>query len=239
MGVDPDENSKDHPATRAPAERQPPIRQQESRTSPGPHRMTSNSLLLCFSGKIGSGKTSTSIAVANALSCGYASFGGYLRDLVVDRGGDPDCRQTLQDLGQHLIQQDAESFCRNVLARADFVPGCDFVLDGVRHFQVLEHLDRIAAPSDVRLIFLEADTELRASRVGERSNWESKDFARAGGHVVEADMERALPEAAHARIEASLSEPDLLRQCLEQIEAWRQAGTGAARAVPPAAPGSS
>ena len=123
--------------------------------------MTPKGLLVCFSGKMGSGKTSTSIAVANALACGYASFGGYLRDLVVNRGGDPDCRQTLQDLGQHLVQQDAESFCRNVLARADFVPGGDFVLDGVRHVQVLEHLDRIAAPSDVRLIFLKADTELR------------------------------------------------------------------------------
>ena len=200
--------------------------------------MTPKGLLVCFSGKIGSGKTSASIAVANALACGYASFGGYLRDLVVDRGGDPDCRRTLQDLGQHLIQQDAESFCRNVLARADFVPGGDFVLDGVRHFQVLEHLHRIAAPSDVRLIFLEAHSELRARRAGERSTGDSKDFARAGGHVVEADMERALPEAADARIEASLPEPDLLRQCLEQIEAWRQTGSCIAPAVPPTAPGS-
>ena len=64
--------------------------------------MTSNGLLVCVSGKIGSGKTWTSVAIAKALGFGYASFGGYVRDRVVDRGGDPDCRELLQDVGQSL-----------------------------------------------------------------------------------------------------------------------------------------
>lgn len=184
--------------------------------------MTSEALLVCFSGKIGSGKTSAGAAVAKALACGYASFGDYLRDLVLNRGGDPDCRRTLQDLGHNLIEQDLELFCRNVLAQSNFVPGSDFVLDGVRHFQVLQHLDRIAAPSQMRLIFLEAKSELRESRVVRRSTRDGKDFARAGGHVVEADMEHSLPEAAHARIQASLPDHEVLRQCLQKIEEWRQ-----------------
>ena len=68
--------------------------------------MTPKALLVCFSGKIGSGKTSTSNAVAKALGCGYASFSGYLRDVVARRGGDPDCRESLQDLGQDRIEED-------------------------------------------------------------------------------------------------------------------------------------
>ena len=45
------------------------------------------SLLVCFSGKIGSGKTSISCAVARWLECGRTSFGDYLRDEVARRGG--------------------------------------------------------------------------------------------------------------------------------------------------------
>ena len=122
------------------------------------------SLLVCFSGKIGSGKTSISRAVARWLKCACTSFGGYLRHEVARRGGDPDCRESLQYLGQSRIEQDAESFCRDVLAAGGFVPGEDFVLDGIRHLGVLPHLVRIAAPSEVRLIFLQADAGLRSQR---------------------------------------------------------------------------
>ena len=93
--------------------------------------MTLNALLLCFSGKIGSGKTSTSIAVAEALGCGYIGFSSHLRNAVAAVGGDPDCRESLQDLGQRRIEQDADMSCREVLADGGFVPGEDFVLDGI------------------------------------------------------------------------------------------------------------
>ena len=181
-------------------------------------------LLVCFSGKMGSGKTSTSRAVASALACGHASFGDYLRDVVTGRGGDPDCRESLQDLGQSRIEQDAESFCRDVLAAGGFVLGEDFVLDGIRHVDVLPHLVRIAAPSEVRRIFLEPDAGLRSIRVGERSAKEWEDFNRAASHVVEADMEDELPRAAHAIVNSSLPEWDVIEQCIRLIDKWRWTG---------------
>ena len=200
------------------------IGHEQSGTDTGSAGLTPKALLVCFSGKIGSGKTSTSNAVANVLGCGYTSFSNYLRDAVAGRGGDPDCRKALQDLGQNRIEQDAESFCRDVLAAAGFVPGQDFVLDGVRHFEVLQHLVRIAAPSEVRLFFLEADSGLRSSRVGERSAKEGEDFDRAASHVVEAELADKLPMAAHAIIDSSVAGCDVIDQCLGLIDKWRWAG---------------
>ena len=187
--------------------------------------MAPKSLLVCFSGKIGSGKTSTSRAVASALECGRTSFGGYLRDEVAGRGGDPYCRKLLQDLGQSRIEQNAGSFCREVLAAGGFVPGEDFVLDGIRHVDVLPHLVRIAAPSEVRLIFLEADAGLRSIRVEERSARVREDFDRVASHVVEADMEDELPMAAHAIVDGSLPEQDVIGECIGLIDGWRWEGS--------------
>ena len=199
-----------------------------SGTDTGSASMTPRALLVCFSGKIGSGKTSISSAVAKALGCGYTSFSDYLRDVVEKRGGDPDCRELLQDLGQSRIKQNAELFCRDALAGAGFVPGENFVLDGVRHVQVLQHLSEIAAPSEVRLIFLEAGAGLRSLRVGQRSAREGRDFKRAENHVVEADMDEKLPSAAHAIIDGSLSAPVVLEQCIKLIDNWRWAGADVA-----------
>ena len=186
--------------------------------------MTPNALLLCFSGKIGSGKTSTSMAVAEALGCDYTSFSSYLRNAVAACGGDPDCRESLQDLGQCRVEQDADLFCREVLAAGGFVPGKDFVLDGIRHVEVLPHLARIAAPSEMRLIFLNADARLRSIRARERSAKEARDFNRAASHVVEADMEERLPMEAHAIVDGSLSGPVVIERCIELIDNWRSAG---------------
>ena len=208
-----------------------------SGTDTGSARITPKPLLVSFSGKIGSGKTSTSIAVAKALGCGYASFSGYLRDVVAERGGDPDCRASLQELGQRRIEEDAVLFCRDVLVSGGFVPGKDFVLDGIRHVDVLPHLVRISAPSEVRLIYLDVDAGLRSIRVRQRSIREWEDFERAVSHVVEGDMENALPRAADAIVDGSLPERYVVRQCLRLIDGWRWTRTCVASVVGEAADG--
>ena len=197
-----------------------------SRTDTQSTGMTPNALLLCFSGKIGSGKTSTGMAVAEALGCGFTSFSNHLRNVAAALGGDPISREALQDLGQCQIEQDADLFCREVLAAGGFVPGKDFVLDGIRHVEVLPHLARIAAPSEMRLIFLKANAALRSIRARERSAKEAKDFIRAALHVVEADMEERLPMEAHAIVDGSLSGPVVIERCIELIENWRWTGAG-------------
>ena len=195
-----------------------------SRVEAEPGALGPRSLLVCFSGKIGAAARRRSAARWRAASdAGRTSFGGYLRDEVAQRGGDPDCRESLQDLGQSRIERDAESLCRDVLAAGGFVPGEEYVLDGIRHVDVLPHLVWIAAPSAVRLIFLDAEAGLRSSRVGERSAGAREDFDRAASHVVEADMEDGLPSAAHAIVDGSAPQRDVVDECVGLIDGWRRA----------------
>ena len=184
---------------------------------------TDRTLLVCFSGKIGCGKTSVSRRVAKALGCRRASFGGYLRGQIAERGGDPDCRRALQDLGQSLIQKNPEAFCRDVLVAGGFVAGEDFVLDGLRHAGVVLHLMKIAAPSEVRVIFLEASVEARRARAGQRCDFARRDFERAARHEVEADMEADLPSAADTVVDGSLPLCEAVNRCIGIIERWRAA----------------
>jgi len=113
------------------------------------------SLLLCFSGQIGSGKSSVSAEVATVLGWARGGFGEYLRNEIERLGGDPGSREALQELGQKRVESDAMQFCQDVLDAGGFVPGDDFVVDGVRHVRIFEVLTSIGAPSQAKLLYLE------------------------------------------------------------------------------------
>lgn len=137
------------------------------------------SLLLCFSGQIGSGKSSISAAVAKCLDCQLTSFGDYLRAEIRRSGGDPLNRQVLQDFGQRRISEDPVVFCREVLAFGGFQPGQHFVLDGIRHVTIFDVLKIEARPSKARLLFLAASDAARFARVKHRTDSEDLDRHRS------------------------------------------------------------
>jgi cytidylate kinase len=182
------------------------------------------SLLLCFSGQIGSGKSSVSAAVAEALGWRRTGFGDYLRGEIARSGGDPDDRQELQDLGQVRVDQDALYFCRDVLAAGGFQPGDNFVIDGIRHVIIFEHLSQVSAPSDAKLIFLAAGEVTRSSRVQTRSD--AGDFERASRHRVEAELRLALPDRADATIDADHALERVVADCLDCIRTWTATTSG-------------
>lgn len=176
-------------------------------------------MLVCFSGQIGSGKSSVSTAIAEALGWSYTGFGDYLRAEIERTGGDSASREALQDLGQRLVEADAEGFCRSVLASGGFNKGENFLLDGVRHVDIFRILTRIVAPSSARLLFLSVDEIQRLDRVAGRSD--KDDFARAVGHRVEAELGNDLPALADAIINASQSFQDVVSACLAAIKKWQ------------------
>lgn len=176
-------------------------------------------MLVCFSGQIGSGKSSVCTAIAEALGWSYAGFGDYLRAEIGRAGGDPTSREALQDLGQRLVEADAEGFCRSVLASGGFKDGKNFLLDGVRHVDIFRILTRIVAPSSARLLFLSADEIQRLDRIAERPD--KSDFTRAVGHQVEAELDNDLPAQADAIIDASQSFQDVVLACLAAIKKWQ------------------
>jgi cytidylate kinase len=176
------------------------------------------SLLLCFSGEIGSGKSSVSAAVAEALGWRRTGFGDYLRGEIAQSGGDPNDRQALQDLGQARVDQDALKFCRDVLAGGGFQAGDNFVIDGIRHVSIFEHLAQVSVPSEAKLLFLSAGEATRSSRVQMRSD--AGDFERASRHRVEADLREALPDRADALIEADNALERVVADCLNYVGTW-------------------
>jgi dephospho-CoA kinase len=141
--------------------------------------------LLSGSSKVG--KTSIARKLADAIGCPTASFGDYVRSRAVTvLGGGSATRQQLQELGQQLVTKDAESFCRSVLSFGGFKPGEPFVLDGLRHLQVLPAIQSIAPDGIPRIIYLEAPTDLRIAR------WDgaisASELSEVDSHPVEADL---------------------------------------------------
>jgi gluconate kinase len=178
-------------------------------------------LLLCFSGQIGSGKSSISMAVAKALGWRRTGFGDYLRAEITRMGGDPASREALQDLGQKRVDDDLGAFCHDVLAFGGFRPGDDFVIDGIRHVSIFEILAEVSKPSEARLLFLGAQESKRSARVQARAD--AHDFERASTHRVEAELRDALPRRAHALINADQELDQVVDDCLKIVDEWRGA----------------
>ncbi len=178
------------------------------------------SLLLCFSGQIGSGKSSVSTAVGEALGWQRTGFGDYLRSEIARLGGNPDCRETLQELGQKRVDEDPKAFCRDVLAAGGFKPGDNFLVDGVRHVSIFDILVAVSKPSHARLLFLGAVDTTRIARVQTRGD--AQDFARASTHRVEAELADALPQRAHGVVNADQPLDRVVSDCLDLIKRWQK-----------------
>lgn len=176
------------------------------------------SVLLCFSGRIGSGKSSVSLALAEALGWRRASFGDFLRGEIRRLGGDPSDRQTLQDLGQQRVDSDAPAFCRDVLAAGGFLPSDHLIVDGIRHVRIFDLLTEACVPLKARLVFLAAHDETISERVGKRGD--AHDHARATGHRVEAEMRDDLPRRADALVDADRPFDEVVAECLRLVSRW-------------------
>lgn len=135
-------------------------------------------------------------------------------------GGDPTSREALQDLGQRLVEANAESFCRLVLESGGFVQGDNFVIDGVRHVEIFRTLERLSEPSTAYLLFLSADEGHRLVRVRDRAD--KDDFTRAATHRVEMELCVSLPALADAVIDATQSFDKVVSDCITRIEKWQQ-----------------
>ena len=176
-------------------------------------------LVVSFSGQISSGKSSISSALAKTLGWPRVSFGDYLRAEVERRGGNPNSRHMLQQLGQVLVDTHPESFSQSVLDMADFIPGGDLILDGIRHVKVQTIISRLVVPSEAKLIHLSADVSTRLERVAARPDGQS-DFTRADRHQVEEELRNRLPTFADAVVDARADVEITCRKCLNLIRTW-------------------
>lgn len=182
-----------------------------------------NPIVVCFSGRISIGKTSVSKALAQRLNCPWTGFGDYVRTIAAKRGLDPECRDVLQALGALLIEEQGfQSFCREVLAAANWPGDRPLIVDGIRHVEALEAIKQLLASTHVLLVHLaiESETALRDRTVqrglefGKRATWEA--------HSTERQVLSTLPEYADLIISADLPLPDILQRVIEFISGPQQ-----------------
>lgn len=165
---------------------------------------------LGFSGKIKSGKTTIARRVAESFNVPFASFGDYLRSVADGRGFDSSDRLVLQEIGQELFEKNLTTFCCNVLLSAGWKKGKYFVIDGIRHVDVLTELQRIVAPVPLKLIYINIAGELQANRFKKSGSRHSLDTVES--HATEVDVVDALKQLAQLQLDGSVPIEDLLQK---------------------------
>lgn len=137
-----------------------------------------------FSGRIGSGKTQVSKAVATVLGLGWNSFGATIKNIAVERNLPTD-RKGLQALGEKLVATEPENLCRRLLLDAKPSGSQPIVIDGLRHRHIRDMLQRLLAPAALVVVFVDVADAIRLERLRIRdglTDWEVKEFE---GHSTE------------------------------------------------------
>jgi len=80
---------------------------------------------------------------------------------------DVNSRSVLQDLGEELIAEGWEHFCRAVLAHGHYIGG-PIVVDGIRHLEAAETMRVLVAPVQWRLVAVESADDVRLGRLADR-----------------------------------------------------------------------
>ena len=175
------------------------------------------SLVLAFSGSIGSGKSTLSLSVAKALTWPYISFGNYVRTVALLRGLG-ESREVLQEVGESLIQEGWEQFCKSVLAQATWKPGEPLVVDGIRHVEAVEMLRLLVVPSELLLIHITLNDLTRKTRLNKRSPADYAKMERIEDHSTEVQVKRRLPEIANLKVSGERSIDDIIHEILIWVQ---------------------
>jgi dephospho-CoA kinase len=148
---------------------------------------------LGVSGRIGSGKTSLAVVLAERLDCPRASFGDYVRSVATDRGLDASRRDVLQALGDQLIANGWDTFCAAVLRFAGYTAG-SVVVDGIRHAGAAKTMQTLLAPAQWKLVAVESEEATRRSRLTARGI-DAAGAAQADAHPNETEVHLVMASA--------------------------------------------
>ncbi|WP_368563149.1 hypothetical protein [Pseudoxanthomonas sp. UTMC 1351] len=171
-------------------------------------------IVVCFSGRIGSGKTSVSRAVANKINGVWTGFGDLMRSEAIARLLDPDSREVLQDLGAQLIQEHGNTWlCEQVIARAKWDGAKPLIIDGVRHVSILDELRGLLGSHQVLLVHLDLRDGVERSRDLDQISRSS-----AEQHSTEQDVIKSLPQRASLIVSADLPLEQVVDQIVEYLD---------------------
>lgn len=169
------------------------------------------STVVAVSGQIASGKSTLASQFASEEGWPYVSFGDFVRS-IAKKDRIAETRENLQDIGDRLIREDLEGFCRGVLSQVDWRPGQPLVIDGVRHTEVSFLLRRMVAPSKYILTYVEVDDETRRQRLREEGRERSDSIERVETHPTEEQVKLVLPRIADYILDGTAPIPSLIEK---------------------------
>jgi len=184
-------------------------------------------IVLAFAGGLGSGKSTVSSAVARELGWPRTSFGAYVRAIARVRGLNARAREVQQEVGEQLVREECESFCRAVLAHPRWQRGQPLVVDGIRHVEVLERLQQMVAPQAVRLVFIDVTDEERAARLHDKGVDDPAQLQRIESHSTETQVHTVLPHMADKVVDGDRPIDVVVREVVSWVHSGAEVGTDA------------
>lgn len=173
-------------------------------------------IVLGFSGKIASGKSTLSTEVASSLGWQRASFGDYVRTVAQhQRLGES--REVLQVVGASLINQGMEQFCQSVLAQANWQPGQPLIVDGIRHAEIVPILRHLVAPLELCLIFVVVNESTRLARLIERGST-NREQQQLEAHSTETQVQTVLPRMADLIVDGTRKVEELVLEIVTWVQ---------------------
>jgi len=171
-----------------------------------------DNIVIAFAGQIGSGKSTISIALAEALGLSRASFGDHVRSVAKQRGLTQD-RKMLQIIGSELIKNGWGPFCKAVLSQAGWKRGDSIIVDGIRHIEAIETLRQMTAPLKFVQIFISIEEEDRKSRLMSKGIMDKKGKSIIESHSTEAQV-YSLHNEANLVLDGTQPISELVRQII-------------------------
>ena len=169
-------------------------------------------LAVAFAGKLGSGKTTVTRSLAEALGWPRASFGDYVRE-VVRKQGLEETRENLQRVGTQLLERDRESFCTSVLLTCGWKAGQNLIIDGLRHVETIEIIRKLVYPAALKIVFISVPESTRLVRLQQRGEG---DVVTAERHPSEQQVGSAVYLCADFVIEGTRP----LRSIVAELTGW-------------------
>lgn len=177
-------------------------------------------LVVAFAGKIGSGKTTITHALARVLGWRRVGFGDYVREVTRRRGLQPR-RENLQAVGTQLLSEDMTRFCKSVLSSTGWMPGENLIIDGLRHLETVPVIADLAKPAELKIVFISVSELQRLRRLEGRGDGDTNSISAIERHSSELQVDTKLKDMADLTIDVDRP----IDKILEEIIAWMRATT--------------
>ena len=175
-------------------------------------------LIVTFAGGRGSGKSTLSAELSRRLGYARVSFGDYVRG-EAHRRGLTSRDEVLQSIGEELVSAGPTTFARNVLSTVVWDANGVLLVDGVRHKEILEAIRSIAAPTPVKLVFVNVDKEQRKERLSVRGD-DGRQFDKLEAASTEVQVAGVLPKLADLVVDGSMPVTDSISTLVRAISQW-------------------